>query len=1344
MILENNFKEEFNNGHKYVIPQLSVFNSFKEAQDEVKKNEGLFFREIENKELTSYFNYKRTLVIAEPGYGKTRLLKELFRNAKSLKKESLLIDLKKIPENIGIEDFIYLQINELEKDKNFEIVDSENIILYLDGLDEVKQGNFSMVVDKIKSFNLKYPKVFTVLSCRWHFLKKYQKIFAGTDYVYLYIYPFSIDNVKEYLSQASFSEGDIGKIFDSLRSKHRDLIIQTPRYLELLVNYIKEKGIDNIRDITKADLFEYFIYHKLEIEDNRLDKYKRDLIKRVLEKLALIMEIYQTNIITKDELMTFFDELDSDLKASLLHQISIEKFYDKSLIKDNGDTIEFDNTEFQEYLAAKEITRFGNIEQTIFELSVDSEIREIFPSWFNTLMFLTELDISLLKPILNFGSRNKEQYIQDEEYHRLLTRINVQKLSKEDRKIIFEEVLDYYQHVLHWIEWDIARNLSYYFDISQEERLQKYFNKRKFISNDEKFVQLGNLSKIIGFLFENQVFNESQKNYWEKKLIKLATDKNDNGVLQRHAISSLAKLKNDFIINKVSSSWEGDTLVKDAFLRFCTSVNPNHKTSIKYFVEGTKIQSIYARLGIYGISKKDSIKRLLQYFIDDELFTHNYIDKESVFKDRDEEVIKNIRNVWDNGTKEKLEVLLQKIFGSKLLRFEAERSRFVKSIVSLLKENNGQYIFKLLKQVSFSDKLKDNIFSFKSIFVLILEADQVEDFVKKISQFQNGKGLAFWVLQDIKFSERKDRESIYNKGRKFLPEQYADAERYWEEQKSKPSRELQVYEEFINKFDLKAKKFRSDVFNYYLSNGDVIEKYISTSEKEDFIGIVTDVVFDSFDPGEQKLTIDKKSGGGRTYSTHRWISIFGDCIKVAQKLQLDVSKYRKKIINYIPFSYYDHLEAIFKLVRNILPQEIEGLLSVYKEKTSDLWKHMPSSLIEAVRNYSIREAAPILKEFVEQEEFSAYDRVKSLETLEMIKPDKNQLNLYFEKFQRDNKELAEKSNELLIEGYKDPKSIDWRFEQVETRASKFAVPIGAHWVSDQENELHEKKFASPLMRLKDSNFQDKYFKILDYSFKLIKNDKTYYSYAQYIWEIVYSYFDNLKENNNYQPLKELENYIKNHSADEGINWFSRRIKELDRSYMRYIGKPKKITECILLYNNLKNKKYLKIINEFDLFHEIKKAIEDDLRKFIFGEGKKIIKLDGKKEKDTQKIIKICFENILLRRGFRSNEANEITIIREPQLLDDTRTDFLIFYGFIGPVIIEIKLGESSELAGNLTRKKSYKSMIHYMQNYKAHYGIFLVIGKRPSVTKEEWNERFNNIVSTYKKIDNTEVINLIE
>ena len=263
MISENNYEKKINKNQGYIIPRLKIFQSFKEAKDEIEENRSLIFNEIENKTLNDYFNYNRTIVIAEPGYGKTRLLKKFCSNIKSFGKKSFFIDLKKIPGNINIEDSIYLQIDELEKDKNFKIINSENIILCFDGLDEIKQENFSEVIDKLKSFNLKYPKVFLVLSCRWHFFKKYQEIFADTDYKYLYIYPFSIDNVKEYLTQASFSEDKINEIFNSLHSKYRDLIIQTPRYLELLVNYIKEKEIKNIKDITRAYLFVYLNVYPL-------------------------------------------------------------------------------------------------------------------------------------------------------------------------------------------------------------------------------------------------------------------------------------------------------------------------------------------------------------------------------------------------------------------------------------------------------------------------------------------------------------------------------------------------------------------------------------------------------------------------------------------------------------------------------------------------------------------------------------------------------------------------------------------------------------------------------------------------------------------------------------------------------------------------------------------------------------------------------------------------------------------------------------------------------------------------------------------------------------------------
>lgn len=334
----------------------------------------------------------------------------------------------------------------------FELKNEKNVAVCLDALDEVKLEDFSRSVEKIKKFLAEYDKITAIISCRWHFFRKYKELFRDLAFRYARIFPFSTEQVESYLKDNAISQENIEKIFSALSFSGRDLVIQTPRYLEFLVSYIKDKSFENISEITKADLFEFFIYRKLEIEDRNLDTQKRDLIKRVLEKLALIMEIYHTNLLKKDELMTFFDDLQSDLKSSLLQQVPIEVFFDKTLLKDNIDTIEFDNTEFQEYLAAKEIIRLGKNIRTIYELSVDPEIREIYPSWFNTLGFVVDLDISILKPLLDFGRMNKEGITQDEGYHRFLTKVDTKRLLIEERKAIFEQVFTYYQSVLHCIK----------------------------------------------------------------------------------------------------------------------------------------------------------------------------------------------------------------------------------------------------------------------------------------------------------------------------------------------------------------------------------------------------------------------------------------------------------------------------------------------------------------------------------------------------------------------------------------------------------------------------------------------------------------------------------------------------------------------------------------------------------------------------------------------------------------------------------------------------------------------------------------------------------------------------
>ncbi len=84
------------------------------------------------------------------------------------------------------------------------------------------------------------------------------------------------------------------------------------------------------------------------------------------------MEINRTNRITIDEFVTILDDITSNINLAFLSNFNLSTFIDR-LMKKTGDVIEFHNTEFQEYLAAKELIRIKSIDQVLFDLIVDPD-----------------------------------------------------------------------------------------------------------------------------------------------------------------------------------------------------------------------------------------------------------------------------------------------------------------------------------------------------------------------------------------------------------------------------------------------------------------------------------------------------------------------------------------------------------------------------------------------------------------------------------------------------------------------------------------------------------------------------------------------------------------------------------------------------------------------------------------------------------------------------------------------------------------------------------------------------------------------------------------------------------
>ncbi len=400
----------------YITPITKIYSNFTEAKEFFDKLGGVAHLETE-KPLTiaDLAQGKRNLVIGEPGVGKTLLIGKIKDYLDGQNESTCLINLRQTDAASQIDDFL-----------NSTTPAPQTLLL--DALDEVRSSLFPTVLQKIEQIAERYPDMSLFVSARWVFIARYATSFP--KFRFIVVSPFTSGQVRDYLLKSGFSGTDIDALHRTLSFSHRMIVIQIPRYLSYLTDFWKRRGLNDVAQVSRNDLFEHFIYSKLELEDTKLNTDKRAITKRVLEKLALAMEIYQTNVITKDDLMTFFDELRSDLKLTALSQLNLEIFFEYSLLKNNVDTVEFDNAEFQEYLAAKEITRLSAPGRAAFAFAVDTNVHDIYPTWFNALTFLVDMEPALLEQIIEFsGLRGVGFKIVDEGFFSFFSRIDPGKIA---------------------------------------------------------------------------------------------------------------------------------------------------------------------------------------------------------------------------------------------------------------------------------------------------------------------------------------------------------------------------------------------------------------------------------------------------------------------------------------------------------------------------------------------------------------------------------------------------------------------------------------------------------------------------------------------------------------------------------------------------------------------------------------------------------------------------------------------------------------------------------------------------------------------------------------------------
>ena len=1300
----------------YITPITKVFSTYTEAKEFFTEYGGVSLFDVENRlKIADLAQGKRNLIVGEPGIGKTFLLQQIKEWLDKEGATTNLISLRQTGAIELIDEFL---------DKR---IDGQKVLL-LDALDEVRSSLFPSVLQKIEEVSKKCPELSIYLSSRWVFISRHATSFP--EYRFITISPFTRDQVRKYLIAAGRSGADVDALLNRVMSfSHRMLVIQVPRYLSYLDDFLKLKGVDAAAQVSRNELFEHFIYSKLELEDKKLITDKKAIIKRVLEKLAVTMEIYQSNTISKDELMTFFDDVKSDLKQVALSQISLDVFYEYSLLKvgqKNLDEIEFENTEFQEYLCAKEITRLSDPGRAAFSFAVDPDVKEIYPTWFNALTFLVDMQKDLLEQLVEFsGIRTDGFKVVDEGFLKFLSRVDPKNVPTELRRKLFRDVLAYHQRTRQWMNWDLARALPAFFDPSLEIVLKDWVSMAESEIGAKRFVPLGNVAYVVGTLLSQHV--QLDQEYWRAQLLAYAADANDNGVLQRHALFALEQLRDPTVIDVVPNLMSAGGLIAEAFLSMCKELDPENPKSLGYFFEAIRRNDFHGRYGLLEIKQSASIKKFLETFNDDENFRREFLDDTSIFKEKDCELAEHIKAVFDDEIAElSKKALVHSVHYN--VAHKAEKSFFIMGIWDLLKKKGPNFILDMIDRIQKSPKGQVSWHYAEGFFAKVISKEDVPAFIDAMMAVGQRRS-AFYVMLRVK--TLADKLEIYEAGRLKLPEEYSQSEAAQADPQNKgwDIDDEELVHRFKTYLESEPGKYNPQVFEFYNQNAQRLDPLLTQDDRNRLLKLLTDSIF-MINPVKQELTMTE---GGYTTSTA--IHIFGDAIITAKNLGIDVTPFRQQILNYIPFAYSEQLRMIFELIQDIKPMEMASVIAVYRERQSDLWRHQAISFVEAVKQYHVIEAVPLLKEFVKESACDKYARQSALTVLDSLAPDTSFLEEVFRLYENaahdDEKLLAHIANGLLITPHADGEAIRWRLRQVVESASAFIHPDGAHYVGKLEDEItHGKSFAKPLMELERPGYEQDYLLLLDEAIELWAKGKEYYAYAEYLWNIVYAYFDNLKEESSYEPLRLLEKKIVDMSDRDGTNWLASRMVHLRRSYLGYLGKPRNISEAISKYNDSRGFDNKKIQNSVDLFRHLQDAFDVDLRRWIEGEGaydlllgEKVFKTKKQEyEKLIQKTLKPQVENVLLRRGF------QVEVIREPQLLDEKRTDFLVRYGFAGPIVVEVKLTSNSDIKGlKIAKSASFFSMMRYMDGYGASHGIFLLIDNCGAKNLAEVKKTFETI-----------------
>jgi len=338
-------------------------NTYYESRYIAKVNKDIisFFEESKKETLKEFvlISYK-TVLLGNPGIGKTTELKELFTELWRDKDESSLfpffINLKYFRKQDKFEDFIPYS----------DWKDLSQIIFILDGLDEVSDvhdfiSSLEIFISQHSTLNYRY-----VVSCRTNLYEKYLIQLRDFEAVFL-------ENLNEFQIQSLLKSKFAINVNMNELSK---FYLKTPFFVDLFANYFQQ---NNYFPKSESEIWKTFVEQTISTHKDKVIKKKviqTPILFKDLKKVAFVIELMQRNFFTEDELFEILGERYYD-------------FLENPFITQDAPNYSFLHRQIQEYFVA--IT----LKQLSFESLLDTikvpETNHVYPNLVNSITFLMNL-----------------------------------------------------------------------------------------------------------------------------------------------------------------------------------------------------------------------------------------------------------------------------------------------------------------------------------------------------------------------------------------------------------------------------------------------------------------------------------------------------------------------------------------------------------------------------------------------------------------------------------------------------------------------------------------------------------------------------------------------------------------------------------------------------------------------------------------------------------------------------------------------------------------------------------------------------------------------------------------